>query len=247
MAAANTRILFEEFNVQDGDIDTYVDRLEQYFVALDINDGGKKRAILLSSLGETGYTTIRDLCFPDKPSTKSYDTPTTKLKEHYKPTRITISERFIFRNVKQTPGQTISQFVSHLKKKAIHCGFEGEALENALRDQFVCGLISQSIQKKLLTKNHTFKEATDIAIASEAATANMKSMSHDVDKPINHVTSNSRKSTKTYQASKLTRTQKCDRCGMNNHTRDTCKYKNATCFKCNKQGHLKSECRRAVE
>ncbi|XP_071944259.1 uncharacterized protein [Antedon mediterranea] len=114
-----------------------------------------------------------------------------------------------------------------------------------MRDQFVCGLISQSIQKKLLTKNHTFKEATDIAIASEAATANMKSMSHDGDKPINHVTSNSRKSTKTYQALKLTRTQKCDRCGMNNHTRDTCKYKNATCFKCNKQGHLKSECRQS--
>ena len=37
--------------------------------------------------------------------------------------------------------------------------------------------------------------------------------------------------------------QPCDRCGLKNHTRDKCWYRDKECFKCGKVGHLKSECR----
>ena len=37
--------------------------------------------------------------------------------------------------------------------------------------------------------------------------------------------------------------KKCERCGMSNHTREQCRYKNATCYRCQKTGHLQSECR----
>ena len=30
--------LFEEFNSNDGDIETYIDRLEQYFIAMDLEE-----------------------------------------------------------------------------------------------------------------------------------------------------------------------------------------------------------------
>ena len=34
----------------------------------------------------------------------------------------------------------------------------------------------------------------------------------------------------------------CYRCGQNNHTPDRCHYKNATCFNCNKTGHISRVC-----
>ena len=37
--------------------------------------------------------------------------------------------------------------------------------------------------------------------------------------------------------------QPCDRCGLKNHTRDKCWYRDKECFNCGKVGHLKVECR----
>jgi len=48
------------------------------------------------------------------------------------------------------------------------CQF-GAHLSEALRDQFVCGLRSKGIQKKLLTKEHNFDEALKNALGLEAA------------------------------------------------------------------------------
>ena len=36
---------------------------------------------------------------------------------------------------------------------------------------------------------------------------------------------------------------RCFRCGLTNHTPDSCKYKDSECFKCHRTGHLQSECR----
>ena len=53
----------------------------------------------------------------------------------------------------------------------MHCQF-GAYLEEALRDRFVCGLRSETVQKKLLVKDDlTFQEAIRIAKASEQAVA----------------------------------------------------------------------------
>ena len=52
---------------------SYIKRLGYYFVANDVKDGNKKRAILLSSCGVTMYTVIQNLLAPDLPSTTSFD------------------------------------------------------------------------------------------------------------------------------------------------------------------------------
>ena len=51
----------------------------------------------------------------------------------------------------QKSGESISTYLASLKQLAETCDFEG-FLDEALRDQLVCGLRSEAIQKRLLTK-----------------------------------------------------------------------------------------------
>ena len=50
---------------------TYIERLDQYFIANTIVEAGKQWAILLSMCGATTYQLIRDLTFPDRLSEKN--------------------------------------------------------------------------------------------------------------------------------------------------------------------------------
>jgi len=47
--------------------------------------------------------------------------------------------------------------------------FTNEQLNNTVCDRFVCGLHSQHVKQKLLSRNFTVQEAVNEAIAQEAA------------------------------------------------------------------------------
>ena len=102
-------------------------------------------------------------------------------------------------------------------------------------------LASTNIQKKLLAKNYTFSQVIEVALAEKAAIRNAKDMSKHEDKPVHHV-NREVKGKQPYSSGRGTK-KKCDRCGMSNHTREQCRYKNATCYRCHLTGHLQSECR----
>lgn len=52
--------------------ESYVERLDQYFLANEI-DNDKKVPSLLCLIGGKLYSLLRDLTFPDEPATKSYE------------------------------------------------------------------------------------------------------------------------------------------------------------------------------
>ena len=62
-----------------------------------------------------------------------------------------------------------------LRSLAATCEF-GQFLSEALRDQFVCGIRSESTQRKLLSQERTFKQALQTAIADEIAKAETKAI-----------------------------------------------------------------------
>ena len=63
----------------------YTERLDQFFAAIDVENTGKKSAILLSSCGQATYQTAKDLFAPDKPSEKTYTVIFDKLMKHFCP------------------------------------------------------------------------------------------------------------------------------------------------------------------
>ncbi|KAJ8034251.1 hypothetical protein HOLleu_21010 [Holothuria leucospilota] len=50
----------------------FTERLEQYFLANDIEDNGKKRTIMLTVCGSVTYSLMKNLLAPAKPTDKSF-------------------------------------------------------------------------------------------------------------------------------------------------------------------------------
>ena len=73
------------FDPSQEDWTSYTDRMQHYFVANDVVDGGKQRSILLSACGPTAYKIIRNLVEEGKLDTTSFADIVKKVKGHYDP------------------------------------------------------------------------------------------------------------------------------------------------------------------
>ena len=84
----------EEFDSKKEEWSQYVERLQHFFVANDIVDAEKKRAVFLSLVGPATYKLLGDLLAPAKPGDKSYDELVEVVMNHCNPTQSEIVERF---------------------------------------------------------------------------------------------------------------------------------------------------------
>ena len=164
---------FDQFDAASQDIESYLERLQEYFTAHD-NEGdedhaAKRQVILLTSIGSNCFRVLKDLAFPNTPNTKTFAQLATLLCEHFKLTRLKTAERYRFHSAVQQQGQSIADLVRELKKLARTCEFTNEQLNDNLGDPFICGLRSQHVKHKLLSRNFTFQETVNEAVAQEAA------------------------------------------------------------------------------
>ena len=97
----------QEFDSATEDLTAYSERLEQYFVANDVTDAAKKRAILLSVCGTT-YKLIRSLVVPDKPTDKSYADIVSLLQNHFNPAPAITVQRFKFNSRSRQNGENVA-------------------------------------------------------------------------------------------------------------------------------------------
>ena len=235
----------EEFDVRGGEIDRYLERLEQYFVANNIpsdsETSSRQRAILISVLGAEAYDILFDLCSPNSPSSKSFaDLKTMIVKSHFAPKTLTIAERYRFHNCTQTESESVSEFVANLKKLASTCNF-GTFLPDALRDRFVCGLRSTSLQKKLLADDYTFQQALKVALNHEAAEKDVAQLNAKPADTVNKIRSPN--TTRKTSGSGKDNKQKCMSCGEGVHRRSQCRYRNFTGHSWCKHGHISRACK----
>ena len=92
----------EEFHSASTNINRYLERLEQYFIAngvpADTGEWFKSRATLISVIGSKAYNVLSDLCSPEAPLEKTYDDLATILKEYFALKKLLITERYRFHN-----------------------------------------------------------------------------------------------------------------------------------------------------
>ena len=227
----------DHFNPNLEDFDTYVSRIELFFVANGVKDE-KKVASFLTLGGPKIYSLARNLLSPNDPATQTYDVIIAALKEHFKPKVIVIFERYNFYSRVQKSGETVADFVAGLKSLAHTCDF-GDQLNNVLRDRFVMGLSNSETQRTLLSESDlTFKRALEVASAREAASRDVLAMG---GQHINAIKSRPEHFQKSNQPRKEKPPTPCTGCGKM-HWRSDCPYKDNECYSCGKKGHLKSHC-----
>ena len=128
----------------------------------------KKVATFLTLVGPEAYRLLKSLLSPAIPASKTFPELIEVLGKHLKPKKLIVAERFRFHQRNQSEGETVAQFEAALRKLASTCEFE-LFLNQALRDQFVCGVRSESTQKKLLCAEQTFEQSVHTALADEIA------------------------------------------------------------------------------
>ena len=247
----------------------YVERLDSYFVANDITDPAKKRAILLNAVGPSTYRLLKTLCLPDKPTDHSFEEIVDRVKTHFNPKPSPIVKRFEFNKRKQQPGGSVAEFVAAIRKIAEYCEF-GTTLNVMLRDRLVHGIADKRVQNRYLRESTlTYEEARDMALAAETADKDSKRLREGdnvgssgstvigsgTGETIAHMgrrnSPNSGSRTRSGTGSSRTRTQQppgdhkplCHRCG-GKHDPSRCRYKDYDCRYCKKKGHLASVCRK---
>ena len=232
-----------EFDPEQDDWELYVERMNFYFVANNVTQEAKKKAILLTEMGGKAYQVIRNLLVPSTPGETTFNQIVTLMQEHTKPPPSVIVQRFKFNTRDRQPNESIANFMAALREIAQYCNY-GSTLDEMLRDRLVSGVQNAVIQKKLLAeKDLTFKSALEIALALEIADKNarelaqstsMKQAAGEENNSVNFLPNSRGKFT---QQATLT----CYRCG-GNHRANDCKFKDYTCRECQKKCHLARKC-----
>ena len=158
-----------EFKESEESWTHYIERLEQYFLANEVDEVGKKRAILLRVWGSKTYALARDLLQPVRPAEATFKKIVDTLDKHFSPRPSETVERFKFHSRNRKDGEGVRTYVAALCKLSEHCNY-GETLPEMLRDRLVCGINNDKMQRRLLAEpDLTLKKAEEIALAMELA------------------------------------------------------------------------------
>ncbi|UYV83409.1 K02A2.6-like [Cordylochernes scorpioides] len=199
--------------------------------------------VILAVLHPSNYWTTNETSSdngrkPENPLETEWEEVVTSIKKYFDPTPNIIVQRFKFTKRLQMPNETISEFITALKKIVEKCEFPD--LEDRLRDTLVCGILNEELQSMLLMNSMlTFKVAQEMALAHEAAVKNVAEIKDGKPREEMNVMGRAVK-VRLRDEKKIL---KCFRCGNTNHREEQCFFKDKRCFKCQKLGHISRVCK----
>ena len=97
---------------------------EDASVAVKLAADKKKVTVTISLMGKIAYSTIKDICFPDLPATKTYDQLTEILKGYYKSKVLEVAESYRFHHTVQSENKSVTEYANKLKRLAVNCNFD---------------------------------------------------------------------------------------------------------------------------
>lgn len=227
------------FDVHD-DWPIYESRLQQFFIAYNIEDMKRKAAILLTALSSEAFRVLKNVSYPDTPENLTYSQILDNLRKQFSRVVSVFSERSKFYETKQQHSETVNDWVARLKSMSMQCKFDGY-LENVLRDKFVSGLIAGPIYDRVIELSHTSKldKCVEIALAKEVVQREKISTNdiHQIKKKGENSNQNQR-SRSSFKGKAC-----CYACGKGDHDFKSCVYKQYKCKQCKQVGHLAKVCK----
>ena len=151
----------DDFDPKAVEWELYETRFSFFLEANAVTDDKQKRALLLASIGMNALSYVRDLNQPTALNDNSitYTKLVEQLRAHFGKKTAVRAGRSEFTNIRQKEDQSVEDFAAALRAAAVHCKFDAE-LDVRLRDQFVIGLRTDAVRKRLMEKDDiTFPEA----------------------------------------------------------------------------------------
>lgn len=132
---------------------TWRSRFENYLVATEINRKAKATqcAQLLHYIGDKGFKIYTTFTFTAEEKDK-IAILIEKFETHFMPKKNLPYERYKFFSYRQQQGQTIEQFITELKQRAIKCKL-GELQDSLIKTMIICGVNNSTIREQLLQKD----------------------------------------------------------------------------------------------
>ena len=224
-----------DFNKEDWQ--SYVECLELFFTANDINNAEKKRAILLTFCRIETYLLFKGLTAPAKPVEKTFNKLVILMANHENPKRNPTAERFQFNMHNRKAGETVSQHMAELRRLSQYCEY-GTSLDNMLQDHLLCGINHDHKQQRLLSDGASLslEKAIDISLSLELAIKQAAVIQSECKPP-------SKAASKIEQKILRSQGRKCFRCD-NLHNPKLCPFIDKQCFFCGNKGHTSKVCRK---
>ncbi|UYV76711.1 K02A2.6-like [Cordylochernes scorpioides] len=164
------------FGPGEESFEIFVQRFEAAFEANALEEG-KRMPIFVSLLDSEMLKLGNDLFFPSTMKEQPYERLIERIKLHLAPRKKVIPQRCRFLKRIQLENESVSEYLRELRHLAMDCTF-GEMLEVMLRDRFVAGIKSGSLQKKLLQEDDdvTLDRVFSMAVSFELAEQNAKEL-----------------------------------------------------------------------
>ena len=220
----------------------WVERLENLFIALNITDLKRQRALLLYYGGEAVHNIYKTLT--DDPN-EEYKTAVEKLTGYFEP-KINLTFEYTFRQIRQLEGESFDKFITRVRESAKRCKFEtNEARE--IKDQIVLGCHSDRLRRKALQDDPDLSKLISTARALELASkqaALIQSSRSPAD--VNKIHAPGKYSNRYRERKTTTVTNPCFSCGEqfpHKLGKKGCPAFNHKCSKCDGWGHLEKRCK----
>ena len=185
-------------------------------------------------MGASTFKLLSNLIVPQEPGDITYAQVVEKLTSHFKPKTLKIAKRFCFYKRNQSRGENVTDYLVELRRLALTCEF-GNFLDEALCDRFVCGLLEEAIQHRLLVEaDLTLTKALSSAQSMEIAQKDLKEI-HPTRVEVETLQESAH-----YVSSR--KQQNCHGCLGAGYSPGACHFKSAKCNKCHKTGHITKAC-----
>lgn len=224
-------------------------QLEYYIIACGVTDIAQKRALFLHLIGpecQEIFSTFTD-------TGDDFEGALEKFDAYFMPKKNIPFERHLFRQANQNVGETVTQFVTRLRKLADTCEFR-DTKEDNIRDQVVEKCRSHQLRKRLLREDDLqLSDVLSIARAMEAADSQAEQIQPSTATTVNHDVCSikskqhahyGRRNAKRSLPNKDDKQRQCYRCGRLDHFAKNCDVtRGKTCNKCGMQGHFAVMCK----
>ena len=225
----------------------WIRRFERYRISTELNEKDEVLQIntMIYCMGDEADDIVMSFTFAEGDE-KKYAKVKEKFDQHFIIKRNVIFERARFNMRKQEPSEPVDAFITDLYCLSEHCEF-GALREELIRDRIVVGLQDVKLSEKLqMDSSLTLQTAINKARQNESVKKQQKILrSGSTDPPASpEVDEVNEAKGKRDGRPHYPKKKKCMRCGSTseNHSRQKCPARDATCVRCNKRGHFAKVC-----